>query len=125
MTTLFLRLYAAFLIVLPASARTDEMFTVAPRSEVMLGEEGGDTFGMESQLPNHVVILLNPAGEDCTLRFPLRTGERFQLRIRAGLDQTLACEVSLNATGKGNSATFNSRCEQSEASAKPRCPAHD
>lgn len=117
-----IRLYALSLIAVPASARTDELFTVTPQSHVALGD-GGDTFGMETPSKQEVVILLNPDGEDCTLRFPLRTGEAFRMFIRAGLDQRLNCDVSLNATGKGQSATFTSRCVEALADAERRCPA--
>lgn len=126
MTNWLVRLYAVFLVALPASARTDELFTITPDSHVALGDSG-DTFGMEKPSSSHVVILLNPDGEDCTLRFPLRHGEGFRLFVRAGLDQKLSCQISLNTTGEGQTATFTSRCEQvearSEASGARRCPA--
>lgn len=122
MTTLLIRLCAVFLVAVPASARTDEMFTITPDSQVALGD-GGDTFGMEVPSSSHVVILLNPDGEDCTLRFPLRHGDGFRLFVRAGLDQKLSCHVSLNTTGGSETATFSTHCEQVEADNERRCPA--
>ncbi len=116
------RLSVVFLVAVPASARTDELFTITPDAQVALGD-GGDTFGMEVPSDSQVVILLNPDGEDCTLRFPLRHGEAFRLFVRAGLDQKLNCHVSLSTTGHGETATFSSHCEQVEAANTPRCPA--
>lgn len=118
-----LRVYAMLLMAVPASARTDELFTVTPSSQVALGEDGGDTFGMEPPSQDQVMILLNPAGEDCTLRFPLRKGETFQLRVRAGINQTLGCEVALNETRRDKTATFLSRCVETRDFGARRCPA--
>lgn len=118
-----LRVYGVvMLMAMPASARTDEMFTVAASSHVVLGDEGGDTFGMEPPTKDQVMILLNPAGEDCTLRFPLRKGETFQLRVRSGINQTLGCEVALSATARNKSATFVSRCVELATFGERRCP---
>lgn len=123
MTHWLIRLYAVFLMAVPASARTDELFTIGPQSEVALGD-GGDTFGMEVPQSNTgVVILFNPDGEDCTLRFAMRPGEGFHMFVRAGLDQKLRCHVSLNTTAEGQSATFTSHCEQVEKLGERRCPA--
>jgi hypothetical protein len=116
-----LRFTIAGLMTMPATAHTDEMFTITAQSHVALGD-GGDSFGMEAPDKQHVVILLNPDGEDCTLRFPLRQGEAFRMFVRQGLDQKLACEVSLNTTGKKDSATFTSRCIMAEPDGNPRCP---
>jgi hypothetical protein len=114
-------LSALLLVALPASARTDEMFTLTPQSQAVLGESG-DTFGIEPPAAHHVVVLLNPDGEDCTLRFPVKQGEGFRVFVRAGLDQRLACDVSLAATGKGATATFSTHCVAAEPRAEPRCP---
>lgn len=122
MTPWLLRLSAVFLIAVPASARTDELFTITSEAHVALGD-GGDTFGMEPPSTHDVTILLNPDGEDCTLRFSLKKGEAFKLFVRAGLDQRLNCHVSLNETGKGQSATFKSQCELAETENERRCPA--
>lgn len=123
MTPWLIRLYAVFLVALPATARTDELFTLTPQSEVALGD-GGDTFGMEAPPSTRgVVILLNPDGEDCTLRFAMRPGEGFHIFVRAGIDQKLRCHVSLNNTAEGETATFTSHCEQVEALGGRRCPA--
>lgn len=123
MTPTLLRLVTLLVMAVPATAHTDELFTITTTSHVALGDEGGDTFGMEQAAAGQVTILLNPAGENCTLRFPLRKGETFQLRVRAGIDQTLGCEVALNETGKGMSATFVSRCVETPMFGPARCPA--
>lgn len=123
MSPLLIRLTLVLLVAVPASARTDEMFTLNPTSQVMLGEEGGDTFSVEPPGSDEVTILLNPAGEDCTLRFPLRKGEAFELRIRGGLNQTLGCQVALSGTGKDKTATFVSSCVETQDAGAPRCPA--
>lgn len=118
-----MRFTIAGLMALPATAHTDEMFTITPQSHVALGD-GGDSFGMERPSRQEVMILLNPDGEGCTLRFPLRQGEAFKMFVRQGLDQKLTCEVSLSTTGKSETATFTSRCVLAEAAAgEPRCPA--
>jgi hypothetical protein len=116
-------LSAVLLVATPGQARTDEVFTLNPASQVMLGEEGGDTFSVEPPGPDEVTILLNPAGEDCTLRFPLRKGEAFELRIRAGLNQTLGCQIALSGTGKDATATFVSHCVETKSFGASRCPA--
>lgn len=116
-----LRCMIAGVMALPATAHTDEMFTITAQSHVALGD-GGDSFGMEPASKQHVMILLNPDGEDCTLRFPLRQGEAFRMFVRQGLDQKLACEVSLSMTGKKETATFTSRCVMAEPDSSRRCP---
>lgn len=122
MTPWILRFTIAGMMTLPATAHTDEMFTITSRSHVALGD-GGDSFGMEIPSKQQVMILLNPDGEDCTLRFPLRQGEAFRVFVRQGLDQKLACDVSFDGAGKGQSATFTSRCVLGEPDGSRRCPA--
>lgn len=119
-----IRFCVIFLGALPASARTDEVFMLTPQSHAVLGD-GGDSFGMEApSSKQEVMILLNPDGEDCTLRFPVKTGEGFRIFVRAGLDQRLVCDVSLSGMGRGATATFSSRCvTASEEAREPRCPA--
>lgn len=117
-----LRLIAFILVVTPAAARTDEVFTLTPRSQAVLGD-GGDSFGMETPSQQQVMILLNPGGEDCTLRFPVKTGEGFRIFVRAGLDQRMVCQISLSGTGKDATATFSTHCETTANEVERRCPA--
>src|SRR5262245_57409540 len=120
MTPWLFRFAVAGLMALPATAHTDEMFTVTPKSHVALGD-GGASLCMEAASKQEVMILLNPDGEDCTLRFPLRQGEAFRIFVRQGLDQKLACDVSLSTTGQQEqSATFTSRCVLAEATGDRR-----
>ena len=124
MLTWFIRLYAVVVVALPASARTDELFRITDQSHVALGD-GGDSFGMETPASRgEVMILLNPDGEDCTLRFPLRRGEAFRLFVR-DVNQTLSCEISLSDTSEDESATFTSRCATADAATARRCPVAD
>jgi hypothetical protein len=117
-----IRFCVVLLSAAPASARTDEVFTLTPQSQAVLGD-GGDSFGMETASKQQVMILLNPDGEDCTLRFPVKPGEGFRVFVRAGLDQRLVCDVSLAGTGKGPTATFSTHCETvTEAARERRCP---
>lgn len=124
MTPWLLRLTIAGMMAVPVTAHTDEMFTIDARSHVALGDSG-DSFGMEAPSKQHVMILLNPDGEDCTLRFPLRKGEAFRVFVRQGLDQKLACDVALSETGQAQTATFTSRCVLAEPDGARRCPVAD
>ncbi len=118
-----IRLTAIVMIAAPAAARTDEVFTLTPQSQAVLGD-GGDSFGIEDSSKQQAMILLNPDGEDCTLRFPVKTGEGFRVFVRAGLDQRLVCDVSLSGTGHGPTATFSTHCvTATEEARERRCPA--
>lgn len=116
-----LRSMALALVATPAAARTEEVFTLTPRAQAVLGD-GGDSFGMEPPSQQHVMILLNPDGEDCTLRFPVKPGEGFRIFVRAGLDQRMVCHISLSGTGRGATATFSTHCEATAGEVERRCP---
>lgn len=122
-----LALLASAVLMAVAVAATpghaDESFVVSPRSVVALGAEGGDTFGLERISRNGVVVLLQPRGEDCTLRFPLTVGE--SLLLRAGKpsgDEDLVCEASLLSVTRGAKTEFSARCSMQPASVEKKCP---
>lgn len=122
-TALLLQLFALTILASPHGARGDEVFTIRPQSQVVLGEEGGDTFAVISGTRGEVIVEVNPAGEDCALRFALRKGEQFALRIRSGAEQTLSCRIGLSGIGKDQSVTFLSSCEAAATASEPRCQA--
>ena len=76
---------------LTCACQADDTFAVTRTSIVSLGAEGGDTFSFERISPEarEVVVLLRPAGENCTFRFPVGIGEYVLLRTTDNLGESL------------------------------------
>ena len=114
--------YWTFFSILFASVGyAGETFTVTPSKVVSFGT-GGDTFGLDRVSEDTVLVLVRPRGEDCTLRFPIRVGDRLFLRTVSGGGQSLLCEASLVAIVDGRSARFSARCQQQTTSTERKCP---
>lgn len=114
--------YCAFLPILFASAGfAAETFTVTPSQVVSFGSDG-DTFGLDSISPETVLVLVRPRGEDCTLRFPLRVGERLFLRTLDERGHSMICDALLVAIVDSTSAQFSAHCLNQTTSTDRKCP---
>lgn len=98
-----------------------ETFTVTPSKVVSFGTDG-DAFGLDSISPESVLVLVRPRGEDCTLRFPLRVGERLFLRTFDERGHSMVCDALLVAIVDGTSAQFSAHCLNQTTSTDRKCP---
>jgi len=118
------RLWIGILAVVALSCEVlaDETLAVSTESVVEFGSQGGDSFTLERVSHNGVVALLNPHGEDCTLRFPINTGE--SMLVSAGMTdgQQLVCTVSLDSIVDSSTAIFSYRCSSQSPSKERKCP---
>lgn len=110
-------------LVAAVPGRADDSFALGRASIVALGPEGGDTFGLEHIDKDQVVVLLQPRGEDCTLRFPLSVGETLRLRSGpGGSAEDLVCEASLLSIDTKARTQFSAKCSMQAASNERKCP---
>jgi hypothetical protein len=115
----------AFCVVLTSSLGTalaDETVEVTPWTAAEFGGKGGDALSLEKITPTGAVVLLNPHGETCTLRFPMKIGEKVRLRGATIGDQQAVCEVLLVSATEAPSAIFTFACLNQTPSAERKCP---
>jgi len=110
------------LIALTCVAYGDETIAVSTESIVEFGGRGGDAFTLDAVSQDGVVVLLNPHGEDCTLRFPLKVGD--SMLIGAAIDDgdKQVCTVSLVSILNASTGLFSYSCANQSRFDKPRCP---
>ena len=114
----------AFWVVLtsPGTALAQEIVEVTPWTAAEFGGKGGDALSLEKITPTGAVVLLNPHGETCTLRFPMKFGEKVRLRGATVGDQQSVCEVLLVSVTEAPSAIFTFACLNQTPSAERKCP---
>jgi hypothetical protein len=95
---------------------------VTPWTVAEFGGKGGDALSLEKITPTGAVVLLNPHGEDCTLRFAMKVGEKVRLRGATLGDQQSACEVLLMSVTENPSAIFTFQCLSQTPVADRKCP---
>ena len=109
-------------IALTCVAYADETLVVNTASVVEFGGRGGDAFTLETVSRNSVVVLLNPHGEDCTLRFVLNIRESMPISAVTKDGQKQACTVSLVSIVNTSTGIFSYRCSNQSLPDEPRCP---
>lgn len=109
-------------VALTCEVPADETLAVSTESVVEFGSHDGDAFTLERVSHSGVVALLNPNGEDCTLRFPMNTGE--SMLVSAGMTdgQQLVCTVSLTSIVDSSTAIFVYHCFSQSPSKERKCP---
>ncbi len=107
--------------VLPMRAWADDTLEVSPWTVAEFGGAGGDALSIEKITPTGIVVLLNPHGEDCTLRFPMSIGDKISIRGATVEEQQAVCEVMLMSTTEAPSAIFNYRCLNQTPSNERKC----
>jgi hypothetical protein len=115
----------ALWVVVTASlhpALAQETVELTPWTAAEFGGEGGDALSLERITRSGAVVLLNPHGEDCTLRFAMKIGEKVRLRGATIGDQQTVCEVLLVSATESPSAIFTYECLNQTPSAERRCP---
>jgi hypothetical protein len=103
-------------------ALAQETVEVTPWTAAEFGGKGGDALSLEKVTPTGAVVLLNPHGETCTLRFPMKIGEKVYLRGVTVGDQQAVCEVLLVSASEAPSAIFTFECLNQTPSAERKCP---
>lgn len=82
---------------------------VTPATVVAFGAYGDEASIERAPSSTSAIVLLNPHGEDCTLRFELEIGE--SLLLRAGGDgQRLLCELGLVSVVNSAAVQFAYTC---------------
>jgi len=104
------------------AALAQDTVEVTPWTAAEFGGEGGDALSLEKITPRGAVVLLNPHGEDCTLRFAMKIGEKVRLRGATIGDRQAVCEVLLISATESPSAIFTYECLNQTPSAARRCP---
>jgi hypothetical protein len=120
-----LTLCTVLAVAMPCALRAEGTFPVTRSSVISFGEGGGDAFGLDgiSRDDATVLVLIQPQGESCTLRFPIRIGEVLKLRASDAKGHPLVCEASLVSITDEATARFSSRCsEQAARDTEPKCP---
>jgi hypothetical protein len=107
--------------LVPASAQ--QTLEVSPWTVAEFGGPGGDALSIEKVSGRGAVILLNPRGEECTLRFPLKIGEKIRVRGATVEEQQAVCEVLLISTTEAASAVFSFECLNQTPTSVRACPA--
>jgi hypothetical protein len=103
-------------------ALAQDTVELTPWTAAEFGGKGGDALSLEKITPNGAVVLLNPHGEDCTLRFAMKLGEKVRLRGATIGDQQAVCEVLLVSATESPSAIFTFECLNQTPSAERKCP---
>lgn len=129
--TLPLTSYASLKVVLLAGAiltmgpvpgaAADETLEVSPWTVAEFGGKGGDSLSLEKITSRGAIVLLNPHGESCTLRFPMSIGEKVQVRGATVADEQAVCEVLLRSTTEAPSAIFVFECLNQTPSFERKC----
>lgn len=125
MRLLTLAIRIAFWVVLTSpvqTARAQDTVEVTPWTVAEFGGEGGDALSLEKVTPRGAIVLLNPHGENCTLRFAMQIGEKAHLRGATLGDQQTVCEVLLLSVTENPSAIFSYECLNQTPSTERRCP---
>jgi hypothetical protein len=113
---------AVVLTSLPSMVLAEETVEVSPWTAAEFAGKGGDALSIEKITPTGAVVLLNPHSEACTLRFPMRIGEKVHVRGVTIEDQQTVCEVLLRATTEAPSAIFAFDCLNQSPVDDRRCP---
>jgi hypothetical protein len=95
---------------------------VTPWTAAEFGGAGGDALSLERITPIGAVVLLNPHGESCTLRFAMKIGEKVRLRGATIGERQAACEVILVSSTQNPSAIFIYDCLNQTPATEHRCP---
>lgn len=104
----------------PAALPTIEL---TPERVVALGAFG-DEASIEGARDSHsVVVLVNPYGEDCTLRFVVSVGESLVLRAGTEDGEQELCEFGLTAVVDRSTARFVYSCSRQPWSRDRKCSA--
>jgi len=109
-------------VALTCEVLADETLAVSTTSVVEFGGRGGDAFTLDAVSQGGVVVLLNPHGEDCTLRFPLNIGDSMLIGAATDDGNRQACTVSLVSIINASTGLFSYSCADQSLSDKPRCP---
>ncbi len=104
------------------AALAQETLELTPWTAAEFGGKGGDALSLEKITPTGAVVLLNPHGESCTLRFPMKIGEKVYLHGATVGDQQAVCEVLLMSATESPSAIFSFECINQTPSAEHKCP---
>lgn len=104
------------------SVSAQETLEVSPWTVAEFGGPGGDALSIEKVSRTGVILLLNPHGEECTLRFPMKIGEKIRVRGATVNEQQAVCEVLLISTTEEPSAVFSFECLSQTPSTKRTCP---
>lgn len=103
-------------------ALAQDTVEVTPWTAAEFGGEGGDALSLERVTPIGAVVLLNPHGENCTLRFAMKIGEKVRLRGATVGDRQAACDVILVSSTESPSAVFIYDCLNQTPATEHRCP---
>ena len=98
-----------------------QSFLVTPSKVVELGTNG-DTLGIDGLVEDTVFVLVQPRGETCILRFPIRIGESLFIRTSDTDGRSTLCEATLVSIDYDTGARFTARCELQATSSDPKCP---
>lgn len=109
-------------ITLTCVACAEETLSLNTASVAEFGSRGGDTFTLEVVSRDRVVVLLNPGGEDCTLRFALRIRESMQVSAVTDDGQLQRCIASLVSIADASTGKFAIICSDKRLPDPPRCP---
>lgn len=107
--------------LMPVSAQ--QTLEVSPWTVAEFGGPGGDALSIEKISRTGAVVLLNPRGEECTLRFPMKIGEKIRVRGATVEEQQAVCEVLLMSTTESASAVFSFECLSQTPTSARACPA--
>ena len=104
------------------TALAQDTVEVTPWTAAEFGGKGGDALSLEKITPKGAVVLLNPNGETCTLRFAMKIGEKVSLRGATIGNQQAICEVLLLSVTESPSAIFSYECLNQTPITERRCP---
>ena len=108
-------------ITLTCVACAEETLSLNTASVAEFGSRGGDTFTLEMVSRDSVVVLLNPGGEDCTLRFAVKIRESMQVSAVTNYGQLQSCTVSLVSIVDTSTGKFAVSCSDKRLPDPPRC----
>ena len=111
-----------FLAALTCHAWADDTVEVTPWTVAEFGGQGGDSLALEKITASGAVVLLNPQGEDCTLRFSMSIGEKVKVRGATIEDHQAVCEILLRSTTETPSAVFVFECLDQTPLIERKCP---
>lgn len=106
----------------PHVALAQDTVELTPWTAAEFGGKGGDALSLERITPIGAVVLLNPHGENCTLRFAMKIGEKIRLSGATIGDRQAVCEVILASSTQNPSAIFLYECLSQTPTADRRCP---
>ncbi len=98
---------------------------VTPATVVALGAIGDEVSIEGAPDSASAVVLVNPYGEDCTLRFILNVGESLLLRASAEGGQEALCELGLASIVNSSTAQFVYSCVNQAWNTEPKCSSRE